>query len=289
MATLKNLTINDTGFLKLPSGTIAQRPASPNTGMMRYNTDLGTTELYNGSLWIDPSTGYPVEGTIVTSDLQLHYDFGDRASYYSTRDIVFDVSVNGNHGRMVNGVSWNSANSGSGVFDGVNDYINVSKFSNKPSSQISCEGWIRPTKPSVGTGTIRGGVISATSNMYLGIIDSIDGGVTFALHWANNTNNGAQRPSSWHGNIPNNAWSHIMGTYNGSTSRAYLNGVEVWSAAQTGTVPDSTYVVGTYGPTLTDVTHNFHGNIAVARIYSRGLSGAEVLQNFNAQRSRFGI
>ena len=287
MATLKNLTINDTGFLKLPSGTTAQRPASPNTGMMRFNTDLGTSEIYDGSLWIDPSTGYPVGGTIVTSDLQLHYDFGDRASYYSTRDIVFDVSVNGNHGKMLNGVSWNSANSGSGVFDGVNDYITVPKFTNKPTTQISCEAWIRPTKPSVGTGTIRGGAISSTNTMYLGIIDSIDGGNTFAMHWANQTS--VNRLSNWNSNIPNNSWSHLMGTYNGSTTRAYLNSVEIYSEGQTGTIPDATYVVGTYGPTLTDVTHNFHGNIAIARIYNRGLSGAEVAQNFNAQRSRFRV
>lgn len=51
MATLKNTTINDTGFLRLPPGNTAQRPASPLVGMIRYNIDLGFTEQYNQDGW----------------------------------------------------------------------------------------------------------------------------------------------------------------------------------------------------------------------------------------------
>jgi mucin-19 len=51
MATLKNTTINDTGFLSLPPGTTAQRPASPVVGMIRYNTDLGFSEQYTSDGW----------------------------------------------------------------------------------------------------------------------------------------------------------------------------------------------------------------------------------------------
>ena len=50
MATLKNTKINDTGFLRLPKGTEAQRPANPKVGMMRFNTDTGQIEGYNDSL-----------------------------------------------------------------------------------------------------------------------------------------------------------------------------------------------------------------------------------------------
>jgi hypothetical protein len=49
MADLKNITINDDGELILPSGTTAQRPASPENGMIRYNTTIGQTEFFNGS------------------------------------------------------------------------------------------------------------------------------------------------------------------------------------------------------------------------------------------------
>jgi len=52
MATLKNTTINDTGFLQLPSGNTAQRPVSPSNGMLRYNTTTGAIEGYAGSSWV---------------------------------------------------------------------------------------------------------------------------------------------------------------------------------------------------------------------------------------------
>ncbi len=35
----------------IQSGTTAQRPASPNTGNLRYNTDTASTEIYNGASW----------------------------------------------------------------------------------------------------------------------------------------------------------------------------------------------------------------------------------------------
>lgn len=57
MATLKNTTINDTGHITIPIGTTAQRPGAPTAGMYRYNSDLGRTEYYNGSDWINPLTG----------------------------------------------------------------------------------------------------------------------------------------------------------------------------------------------------------------------------------------
>jgi hypothetical protein len=189
-------------------------------------------------------------------------------------------------GELINGVTFSRDNQGSFLFDGVNDYINIPTFTTKPLTQISCECWIRPNKPSIG-GTIRGGAISSTNSMYLGIIDSVDGGNTFAMHWANQTTN--SRLFNWNGSVPNNQWSHLVGTYNGSIMRAYLNGIEIYSVAQTGTIPDATYVVGTYGVTLTDVTHNFHGRISNVKIYNVGLTANEVLQNYNATKGRFGL
>lgn len=100
MAILKNTTINDTGFITLPVGTTAQRPASPTSGMMRYNSDLSRTEIYNGSIWIDPATSRGVESPVVTSNLMLHYDFGNQDSYYPNRNIVYDISGNGRNGRF---------------------------------------------------------------------------------------------------------------------------------------------------------------------------------------------
>jgi hypothetical protein len=44
-----NLTMNGTGFFQLVKGTTAQRPGTPITGMIRYNTDTAQFEGYSGS------------------------------------------------------------------------------------------------------------------------------------------------------------------------------------------------------------------------------------------------
>jgi hypothetical protein len=172
-------------------------------------------------------------------------------------------------------------------FDGTDDRILIEGFTNKPTTEITCEAWIKPTKPSVGTGTIRGGAISSTNSMYLGIIDSTDGGNTFSMHWANQTT--SSRVSNFNGQIPNNTWTHLVGTYDGATARAYLNGIEIWSAAQTGTIPDASYYIGTYGGVPVDGVHNFHGYIPVAKIYNRSLTATEVMNNYRHYKTRFGV
>ncbi len=52
-ATTGQLTYADsaTGGMFLPVGTTAQRPATPATGMIRFNTTTNAVETYNGSSW----------------------------------------------------------------------------------------------------------------------------------------------------------------------------------------------------------------------------------------------
>jgi len=52
MATFKNTIINDSGFISLPKGTTNQRPATPQPGMIRFNTSENSIEYYNGSEWL---------------------------------------------------------------------------------------------------------------------------------------------------------------------------------------------------------------------------------------------
>jgi len=45
-------TIVSANVLTIPSGTTAQRPGSPNTGHIFFDTDLGTVVSYNGTEWV---------------------------------------------------------------------------------------------------------------------------------------------------------------------------------------------------------------------------------------------
>ena len=62
---LKNreLQSGSTG-IRIPTGSAANRPDSPVFGMIRYNTDSGLVEFYNGSVWASLSAGGSVSYTV---------------------------------------------------------------------------------------------------------------------------------------------------------------------------------------------------------------------------------
>lgn len=71
MAIFKNTNIDSAGRLNLPSGTTAQRPATPSQGMFRYNTTLAQVEYYDGGAWKEFTETGPeaTGGLIVDSEL----------------------------------------------------------------------------------------------------------------------------------------------------------------------------------------------------------------------------
>ena len=73
MATLKNTTISDTGFLQLPVGTTGQRP-TPANGQMRFNTSTGKAEFYNATAaaWVGTAVAGVVAagGTVYDVDVE---------------------------------------------------------------------------------------------------------------------------------------------------------------------------------------------------------------------------
>ena len=46
-----NPTLPGTAYVLIPKGTTAQRPGSPQDGMMRFNTDLSVFEVYESGIW----------------------------------------------------------------------------------------------------------------------------------------------------------------------------------------------------------------------------------------------
>lgn len=99
MATLKNTTINDTGFLQVATGNTAQRPVSPSTGDLRYNTDIGLFEVYDSSVW----QPFPLEApSVAVGDFTSDFDEYNRLYYFSNDDGSVLVPVNGS--LSINGI-----------------------------------------------------------------------------------------------------------------------------------------------------------------------------------------
>jgi len=60
-----DILTSSTGYFDLPAGTTAQRPGSPVTGMLRYNTTLSYPEYYDGTNWVTISAPYPIDYLVV--------------------------------------------------------------------------------------------------------------------------------------------------------------------------------------------------------------------------------
>ena len=67
MATLKNLTINDTGYVQLPVGNTGSRPVSPTVGMMRYNNQTNLVEVYTAAGWVSSDDSQVATGGSIST------------------------------------------------------------------------------------------------------------------------------------------------------------------------------------------------------------------------------
>lgn len=87
------------------------------------------------------------------------------------------------------------------------------------------------------------------------------------------------------------AWKHVIGTYDGANKYIYVNGVQVATVAQTGTITVNANgsSIGVYGGSNGSRGYYYNGSLSEIRIYNRALSAAEVLRNFNSTRSVYGV
>jgi len=87
-----------------------------------------------------------------------------------------------------------------------------------------------------------------------------------------------------------NTWYQSVGTYDGSTLVQYVNGASQSTLSYTGTPTSGGAVrIASRWDDQSQLIDYFPGDIAIVRIYNTALSGADVLQNFNATRTRFGL
>jgi hypothetical protein len=230
-------------------------------------------------------------GKIVTNGLVLSLDAADRNSYVSGSTVWNDVSGNGNSGSLTNGPTFNSGSGGNIVFDGTNDYVD---FGNPASLNISTsltlESWVYITNITTGAAkTIIARWGSAQRSYKLAALVSSK---NFYIDISDTGNNDIYRLSSTI--ITINRWYHVVGVYTSGgspTLNVYVNGV-LDNSTLVGTLPSSIYSGTSTLNIGTDVVvsgNYYQGNISNSKIYNRTLSAAEVLQNYNAQKSRFGL
>jgi hypothetical protein len=223
---------------------------------------------------------------IVTNGLILTVDAGFTPSYPTTGTTWYDVSSSGSNGTLTNGPTYNSANGGSIVFDGTNDYCGLSPniFSGSFTG-VTFGAWVY-LNGSISQALIAG-VWDNTIEGDVAALFIFSNGPFVAVGDGNRSENGAGV-----GNTLNiNQWYYIAASWNSNrTYKLYRNGSLLGTSTQTGNGWNSSSTVSfDIGAQSENNFRYFNGRIASTQVYNRTLSDSEVLQNYNAQKTRFGL
>ena len=228
-------------------------------------------------------------GNIVTDGLILYLDAANTKSIVSGSTTWTDISRSGNNGTLINGPAFNSGNGGSIVFDNVNDYVTLGTPPSLAGLQVplTINVWAKPNTIT-GLKTLYG----IYGNVFGGNLTSllrIDTGVV--RYYTSNTSGAFQFFGTL--TVTANIWYFFSVTVSGSISSPNIT-ITVNNQSESGTLtplyptPNTAVDIRIGGnQSLSDEV--WSGNISNVRIYNRALSAAEVLQNYNATKYRFGL
>ena len=233
--------------------------------------------------------------SIVEDGLIFSLDPANIKSYPGSGTSCTELSSNRSSGTLENGVSFDSGNQGSFVFDGTDDRIAMSDnlmSSLGVSSGIdndvpySMEAVFKIDTNPTGVGTSGYSLMGHASGGGIGLQVFDDPGIYINFGYRGNSNYSFPQQV-----ISTSTWYHVICTRpsGGSsvTIRCYINGSEIGSTS-IGLRVDYTTGEFQVGDAESRIG-NLDGNIALARVYNKELSASEVLQNYNAVKGRFGL
>jgi hypothetical protein len=305
----RTLTISNANFPLLYANQTISSSGEEIKGNMYtysvYDRVLSSSEiLQNYQLMLPRFVGE----NIVTNGLVFYLDAGYKSSYSGSGTTWNDVSGYGNNGTLTNGPTYNSANGGSIVFDGVDDNVYIGnpstlQFNNATFSYGCWFYWANVNTQAILMGKRDGNTsinvpTGANYNQWgMGIFETAccgPAGKNLGAYIS--CDGGSEASGSLIAALPNNnGWIYGFITINTTEQKLYINGVLSSTTNSNYTnktfkiVGRSFYVGATGGQNEGSIIIPFNNKIAIAQVYNRTLSNNEVLQNYNAQKGRYGL
>ncbi len=268
--------------------------------MRRWDSAVSATNLVDGDLAI-----VKIYNSILTPSeilesynsnknrfsVVLYYDPGDSNSYPGSGTTLFSLVTPQYNGTLFNSPTYGATGGGSFQFNGTNQYISTPHNSAlKPTAQITTEQWLNADDWTAGT---------SSSDYKCGLSCTQGGGFSNNI-WSGTFRSylyvsGAYRiptadVSSFTG------WHHFVTTFDGRYVTLYVDGqqedvVDLGASGNTISYDaDNSIFIGVEasGTTAPDGQY-WDGYISITKIYNLALSSAEVLNNFNSEKSRYGL
>jgi len=225
---------------------------------------------------------------VVTTGLQLYLDAGNASSYGGSGTIWYDISGNSRNATLINTPTYDASTNG-GLFsfdDTAYEYASVPNIGNL--STFTVEVWCRIHK------SLTSKITMVVGNQY---------NLASSLNYSIGTNRAATSynmsfgyfDGAWR-NVDGfaaslNTWYHLVGTYDGNTLKFYNNNTLDTQLAYTGT-PQSggeVRIARRWDSPSNNSANFFDGDISIIRIYNTALDTTQIAQNYNAEKSRYGL
>lgn len=208
---------------------------------------------------------------------------GTRGTTVATGGGWADKSGNSNHGELVNGPTYSGANGGSIVFDGTNDYVQSSLTGITLDSACTIEGVLKRNSTPTAWRTFFNIKPSNTNIPFFEFRSNANAEHIFVNYYNGVDNTTSSTP------FPTGTLGHAVAIYDGAGNiKMYFNGELI--GTKTG-VPSFTIGTSprlTIGRAYTD-DRNTDIETPLIKVYNRALTAQEVLQNYNATKSRFNL
>ena len=229
-----------------------------------------------------------VAPNIVTDGLMACWDAANRVSYPGTGTTWYEAISHSPSTRFASEINFSTANAGVMVFDGTDDGVVTSI--NSPTGDFAIECWIYQETQlydhqfvaNYVIGAFSLGCLESTAKLKLDLKEDDGGSAGDQTNVFDNVD-----ISSY---ISVDTWHHYVATRTGSAVTGYIDGVVVTTATYAPTLFPGVLSLGIQQSASSPgvgYNHGLEGKMGPVRIYNKGLTAAEVLQNYEALKPRF--
>ncbi len=273
LSTTDDISILGDGLI-LPSIDLVNLGAHEE-GMVVFDRTTKVPKYNDGTAWINLARPKKV-----TNSLVLLLDAENaKSSNVGISTNWSDISGYRNDGILVNGPTWNPQNGGCFIFDGIDDYVQLGSFFNFPQFTISL--FVRP-------GTSQSTYADIFDNNHTGSRNFVLQQDANSLNtYAFGTINGSGGSNTGNFTLESEDWVHLAFTWNNIRVQGYRNGNLFATGGNTNPINYDSQTLRIGGWQAGG--RHWNGRIGNFIVYNRELSTAEIQQNFNADRERFGI
>jgi hypothetical protein len=219
--------------------------------------------------------------SVVRSGLVFAFDAANVKSYPGSGTVCTDLTNNSTTGEAINNPTFNSA----GYFSFVtNNYIRFTNSTALDNQSFTIEAWVRTNSLSQNGFWFEKGTVNTQYSLFqestnircrVNLGGSIITPITIAsANFINTTN-----------------WFQVAFTFTSGSQFCYVNSSVAGSNTTTGTLSTNSggMSIGAYGGYSGTKSYYYNGDLSTVRVYNRVLTQAEVTQNLNAMRGRYGI